>query len=536
MRPKIDPEIFEWLGQEIEPPPPVVPRAAKKWRQKLTPAQEKLRVAQQRFILCWGNKGGSKTYGVLSKMVEHCYNNRNALGLILVKVSNMAVKGGAWDKLTTEVLPCWKEGNRDRSGNKLDEGMGLVYTEVKFDANHCPYVWIQNRYGTWCMITVMSCPHAQQLRARIRGVEPSFVFLDEATSCDSAEYFESVAAQLGRRPRVDGVQPFIAATNPEDPDHWVFLKWFVEPYDEATGKKDENYHDIFFPAEENKENLPAGYLEGLVSVYGKNATEAARMIGGEWVAQPSGEALFGDLFNILVHVRPLDETMNPHPKEWLVPSTAYPMILGIDPGAVFNSFVFLQRLPVDGKMKWLTFDEIVLLRQKVKYGVLVPIVMRRIKWWREVAGADIPQVWNSDDSAFNVFRASHGSYDALVIERIYEENRKAIGLEPMRIKPAPKFNGSVEARISIEQAALANDEVIVSSRCHRVRAMYQRLESEKQKANAPFDPKLAMTPRRSDHLHTFDAGSYPKLTMSIQPSLLQPSRSGGPTLYSARAA
>ena len=35
------------------------------------------------------------------------------------------------------------------------------------------------------------------------------------------------------------------AANPEDPDHWVYLKWFVEPYDPDTGKKDEKFRDIF---------------------------------------------------------------------------------------------------------------------------------------------------------------------------------------------------------------------------------------------------------------------------------------------------
>lgn len=524
MPPKIDNEVFEWLGEQIEPPPPPAPVKNKKWMPRQTPKQRVLFTAKEKYILLHGPKGGSKTFGALDKAVQHCYDNKNGLVLILVRVQNMAVKGGSWDKLISEVLPRWKDGNTNKKGKKLDDGLGLHYTDVKFDANHCPFVWIQNKHGSWSMITVMSCPHANQLRQRIRGVEPSMVFLDEATSCDTPEYFESVAAQLGRRPQVEGVQQFIAATNPEDPDHWVYLKWFVEPFDE-NGNKDENFRDIYFPAEDNRENLQAGYLEGLASVYGKNATEAARMIGGQWVSAPSGDSLFGGLFNVTMHVRPLDGNMRPSTDEWLQPDPNYTMILGVDPGSVYNAFIFMQWLPIDGMFKWMHFDEIVLLRKRVKYPDLIPAVMRRIRFWRDAVGSEIPQVWISDDTAVNVFRANTGTFDALEIQKIYEANRLKYNLEPMRIKPCPKFQGSVEARIRIEQDALGLDQIIVSSRCSHIRKMYENLECEKQKAGAPFDPKLATTPRRSDHLHVFDAGSYPKLAAATKPSILQPSNS-----------
>lgn len=531
--PRIDNEVFEWLGEQLEPPPPPPPVTNKKWMPRQTPAQRLLFLAKEKYILCWGPKGGAKTYGAMDKLIQHCYDNKNALALILVRVQNMAVKGGSWDKLISEVLPRWRDGNRTRDGKKTDEGLGLHYSDVKFDANHCPFIWIQNRHGGWSMVTVMSCPHANQLRQRIRGVEPSIVFLDEATSCDTPEYFESVAAQLGRRPQVQGVQQFIAATNPEDPDHWVYLKWFVEPFNPDTGEKDRNFRDIPFPAEDNRENLQEGYLEGLVSVYGKNATEAARMIGGEWVSAPSGEALFKDLFSVAVHVRPLDASFRPSTTEWLLPDPGYPMILGIDPGSVYNAFIFMQWLPMDGIFKWMYFDEVVLLRKRVKYPDLIPIVMRRIRFWRDAVGHEIPQVWISDDTAVNVYRAATGTFDALEIQKIYEINRAKYNLEPMRIRPCPKFQGSVEARLRIEQTALAQDEIIVSSRCTHVRQMYERLECERQKPGVAFDPKLATTPRRSDHLHVFDAASYPKLAAATRPTLLQPMRtSAGSSLIS----
>jgi len=523
MRPKIDNAAFELLGQILEPPPPPPVTEAKYWVPHQTPAQQRLFASDAKYILNWGPKGGAKSFGCVDKLVKHCFENKNAFALILVRVQNMAVKGGAWDKLINEVLPRWKEG------------LGIQDSGVKTDANHCQYIWISNQHGGWSMISVMSCPHANQLRQRIRGVEPSIVFVDELTSCDSVEYFESVAAQLGRRPLITGVQQFIGACNPEGPSHWVYKKWFIEPFNEETGEKDHNYEDIFFPREENRANLQEGYFEHLDSVYGKNSTEAARMIGGEWVDQPSGEGLFRELFNQTVHIRPLDSDFRPSTKEWLMPHPDHAFIIGMDPGSSNNAFIFWQWLPLDGGLKWVCFDELVTIRKRIKYPDLIPMVMRRIRWWRDTTGKETPMVWISDNTAFNQYRAAQGSYDALEMERVYETMRAKYKLEPLRIKQAPKFQGSVEARVRIMQTALAQDEVIISSRCVLMQKMVLRLEAEKQKDGAPFDPKAAMTPKRSDHLHVFDAATYPMLTASISPSLLQPAKESTQKLISVAA-
>lgn len=530
-RRKIDLGAFEALGEIIEPPPPqeaVGP--PRKWKPRMTPKQEELFNCKKKYVLCWGPKGGSKSFGVSNLCVKHAWENENALVLIMVRVQNMAVKGGAWDILINEVLPRWRDGNMDREGNKLDEGFGLVYTDVKYDQNHCPYVWILNRYGKWSMISLMSCPHANQLRDRIKSVVPSMVFLDEVTSCDDVIYFQSPAAQLGRRPRVKGIQQFIGATNPEDPEHWAFKRWFIDPYQDEDGnpcEKDEDFHDIFFPAEDNKSNLPPGYLEGLKAVYGKNATEALRMIGGQWVSVPSGDSLFLEVYNEALHVRPLQEDSSiPDEGRFIIPSPDHPIIVGVDSGLVHHAFVFLQRLPIDNRMRWLVFDEVVLLRRKLTYGAIMPVVMRRIRWWRDLVRAEMPMIWISDDSAFNMFRPGQGTYDSLDMERAWNAQRQLHRMEKIKILPAPKFSGSVEACIRIEQTALADEEIIISSRCKKVRAMYNRLESEKQKPGEPFDPKKGSTPRRSDHLHVFAAGVYPKLAASLKPSIIIPRKEG----------
>ncbi len=531
MAKKRDHSVFESLGEMLNPPPPP-PRGKTKWplgddsfHPSLTPRQKQLFDSQRRYVLAWGEKGSGKSIGCLHRLVRHCYENENALAVILVRVRSMANKGGAWDKLQSMVLPEWKNG------------LGLEFSEVKFDSQHNEFIWIQNESGGWSMVVLISAPHANQLRERIRGYEPSFVFVDELTSCDSVEYFQAVAAQIGRRPFVDGVQQYIAACNPEGPSHWVYQKWFVQAFNEETGEWDPDFENIHFPIAENEANLTPGYLQSLKKIFKDDKVEGARMIGGEWVDRPSGEGLFRDIYNPIVHVRPLNDEMQPNQFEWLQPVKGHTMIIGLDPGAVYSSFVFMQWVPIDGKMKWLVFDELVVTKQRIAYPLMVPMVMRRVKFWREEIGADavtLPQVWISDDSAFNQYRAAQGSFDVLEIEKIYEEARSLYGLEPMKVKPAPKFNGSKVTRVRLTQALLGANEIVVSSLCRAVHRMFMQIQGKKQKPGELPDPEAMMTPAPNDpHRHTFDGFSYPILTASLNPTALVPNSGRTQTLVSA---
>lgn len=522
--PKTDHSVFESLGQMLKPPP--APTAVKDttWHPSLNPTQKTLFDSVKRFILAWGEKGSGKSVGCLEKLVRHCYENDNALALILVRVRSMANKGGAWDKLQSAVLPLWKAG------------LGLDYSDVKFDTQHNEFIWIQNQYGGWSMVVLISAPHANQLRERIRGYEPSFVFVDELTSCDSPEYFQSVAAQIGRRPFVDGMQQFVAACNPEGPSHWVYQKWFVQAFTEETGEWDPDFENIYFAIAENEPNLPPGYLPSLRKIYRDDKVEGARMISGEWVDRPSGEGLFRDIYNPVIHVRPLDEDSIPSRIDRLTPHATHPIILGLDPGAVYNSFSFLQWLPLDEKMKWLIFDELVVTKQRISYEVLIPAVMRRVKFWRDECKATattMPQIWISDNSAFNQYRAAQGSFDVLEIQRIYEANRARLGLEPLTIRAAPKFNGSTVTRVRLTQKILGSDELIISSACVKHQQMFLRLEGKKAKPGEVPDPEGAMTPQRSDSLHVFDSFSYPIITASLNPTALNPSTESSQRLITA---
>lgn len=513
MPPRIDKAAFEALGNIIAPPPPKKKNRGddKPWSPRLSPKQQEAFDSAARFILCDGEKGSGKTYGLIHKLVRHCYENQNALALILVKERSMATKGGAWDKLVNQVLPCWRDGNRDREGNLIDDGLGLEFSNVRYDQQHHEYIWIENMHGGWSMVTLLSEPHAHQLRETIRGYEPSFVLVDELTSCKSEEYLTAVAAQIGRRPIGGGIQQYTAACNPEGPSHWVHKKWFVEPFSEETGKWDPDYHRIHVPIEDNRPNLPDGYVENLEKLYKGDPIEHARMMRGEWIDRPSGEAIFRDVWSPIIHIRP-----EPHSLESILPTPGYPVIVGMDPGAAYNAFIFMQCI----MMRWVIFDEVVTIRRRIPYTKLVPIFLRRLAWWLsppEMTGTRVAYI--SDSSAFNQFRAAGGSYDVLEFQRIADLHTPQLGLSPMRVMQAPKFNGSVPTRTRLMMDALASEQLIVSARCKAVIAMFENLESQKQDPGK-FSPELSLTPKRSDHIHVFDATSYPILTQAVSPQLL----------------
>jgi len=255
------------------------------------------------------------------------------------------------------------------------------------------------------------------------------------------------------------------------------------------------------------------------------------MIKGQWQDRPSGEALFADLFSIAIHVKPLDKNQNPDPHRRLQPLCDNPIIVGLDPGAVYNTFIFLQWLPFSEERTWMYFDEAVTVKVRVNYRELVPIVQRKVKFWREVAAlqagrlvedVNMPQIWISDNSAFNQYRpgGQQGSFDVLDLERLYEANRTKYGLETLKIRQCPKPPGSVITRVQLMQNALGDGRVLVSSWCRKLIAMMNKLEGTAGEHGKPLDPEALLTPKRSDHVHVFDAATYPMLMGSIKPTAL----------------
>ena len=75
-----------------------------------------------------------------------------------------------------------------------------------------------------------------------------------------------------------------------------------------------------------------------------------------------------------------------------------------------------------------------------------------------------------------------------------------------------------EARVRLLMNLLQREEIFISPACKNVTDSLLHLESEKQKEGAKYDPSLAFSPKRSKYLHTFDAMTYPMLSLDVKRS------------------
>jgi len=507
---RISPQAFDELAGLLDdgPPPPHSNTSYQDeyWEPSLNPTQKEIFNSTSPHVLAYGPRASGKSVGGLHKLVRHSYEAFNGLAIIIVKIRSMATQGGVWDNLISDILPQWKEG------------IGLDYTEQKMDEQRIRYFYIANRWGGWSKVALISLPHADLVENVVKGMEPSFVLVDEITSMggtkENMPYYSAVIQQVGRKKGVRTVQQYYATCNPDGPSHWAHYLYF-EVGKRADGTRPDFavYH---VPFEENQHNVPADYYQRVIDACAHDVILHKRLIEGEWVDRPSGDALFSEYFYEPVHVRGSKRNR-------LLPSPLFPITIGYDLGQSCNAIIFLQYITTKTKSVWLLFDEMVYVNRKISYDVLTRNLMRRMYFWNKRARelAD-DETFNfrfdhvSDNSAFNQFRAgSAGSYDHLDVERA---SRKLLpqfpGLRPIKMRDAPKFQGSVEARVRITMDLLHNEELIVARACERSYQMFLNLLQDKPKRSS-YDSAAAFRPRRSVYLHPFDAMSYPFLTYDL---------------------
>jgi hypothetical protein len=473
------------------------------WTPSLSGSQLELFNSTANYVLAYGERASGKTF-VLGghKLVRHAYESFNGLCLIIVGVKAQATQGGVWHKLQTEVLPEWKEG------------IGIGYTDEKLDLQKQPYLDVENRYGGWSRISLLSAPYGNILVDRIKGYEPSYVFIDELTNLDTPHYFDAVVQQLGRRQGIEGCQQYTAACNPSGPSHWVYKRFFEVPL--KSGDWNPDYHVVHVKIQENEKNLPDGYYDRVMEAVANDPIEAQRMLEGKWVDRPAGNAIFGPYYSKPLHV--VGDA-----RSGIVPNKDFPVVIGYDPGSVNNAFIFMQCIIGTERSLWTVFDEIVTINQKIPYTALIPQIYRKMKKWEDRVGSKLNWMHISDNSAFNQYRAKTGSYDVRDFEEISKEKAEHFDLDPIRMKAAPKFSGSVESRVRLLINKLVNEEILISASCTEVIKSIRHLVSEQEK-NGKYDPSLELKPKRSVYIHAFDALTYPIMYFDVRKGLVTGTR------------
>ena len=475
-------EVADALMADIAPDTPPAPTSNEGWNPRLNPTQKTIFNDPAPFVLAYGEKGSGKTIGLLYKLVRHCYENQNALALI-VSPSIRTGKEGVLFDLENLVLPDW------------EKGIGLQYTTARLDPNTKDrHLWIANCHGSWSKVLLVSIPFAEAVEPRVKALAPSIVYVDELTECKGRSYFTFIAAQLGRRRDIDGPQQYTASCNPEGPSHWVYKVFLEEPLDGETGKHDQDFSVHHVPVKENVHNLPEQYIHQLEQILKNDPIEYRRLIEGEWVDRPTGEAIFSEYYQEALHLKG-----NRIKGTGIHPVPGHPVIIGYDLGQVNSSVTFMQVIPTHQGNIWLVFDEIDHINKKILYKRLAQEITDRMDYWSKIKDYQFKYQHISDSSAINQWHpGGQGSYDAWDMERYSDGRIQMVG--------CPKGRGSVEARVRLLTSKLFQDELYVSALCTNTEEMLIHLES---------DSKDPMKPKRSKWIHKFDSLTYPLLKLEL---------------------
>lgn len=467
------------------------PASTVPWEPDLNPTQKLIFDDTTRFILAHGEKFSGKSAGVEHKLVRHCYENWDALALI-VTPSIRTGKFGVIHDLETLILPAW------------EEGIGLEWLPSKLDPNTKDRILkVANRFGGWSTILQISIPYEEAIAARIKGIAPSFIMADELTDCEGRGYFTLLVGQLNRRRNITGPQQYVGTCNPKGPSHWVYQVFFEEVVNHETGERDPNFKVYHVPFRENAHRKEAAdYIKTLEAAVRNDPIERARLIEGRWVERPTGQALFRDYFVPARHV-----VGDAKAGTGLVPVKGFPVVIGYDLGQVYSSAVFMQYVPLETPI-WIVFDEIAYLGKRILYKNMAIEICERVLDWNKAVGDKLAWEHVTDDSATTQWRPGDGSYDAWEFEREFNRYSLLHGLGEMRMKGCPKGAGSVEARVRSVQAKLHQDQLLISDTCTHVKEALLMLEAKK-------DEELAPKKTAAGHIHVFDALSYPLLKFEL---------------------
>lgn len=130
------------------------------------------------------------------------------------------------------------------------------------------------------------------------STEYSGALLEEADMIH-IEAVDTVSQRL-REPSGVPVRVIFYIFNPTKTSHWIY-KRFGSKTDVPMEHKDD-YQELKFTMEDNKKNLPPGYIESQYAHYANKPALLRRMILGEYGPEIKGKPIFGDIFDRRIHV------------------------------------------------------------------------------------------------------------------------------------------------------------------------------------------------------------------------------------------
>jgi PBSX family phage terminase large subunit len=206
-------------------------------------------------ILLSGSYGSAKSIAMAHLAITHCLENDRAR-VCLARRSMPDLK----DTIFKEII---EHLENDESEDALVEGEDYIATPtrgyIKFLSTNSEIIsrsWADKKYK------------------KGRSLKLSMLIFEELTENDFKDKaaFDTLKARLRRLPHVKE-NVLIAATNPDEPDHWVYDYWMV---------KKEPYKKVFYSVTEDNPFLDPVYVEQLR--HGMTREEADRFLRGKWLS------------------------------------------------------------------------------------------------------------------------------------------------------------------------------------------------------------------------------------------------------------
>lgn len=256
-------------------------------------------------ILLSGAIGSGKTTLLAHLVATHCLDNDNALFGI--------------GRLSLRYL-------KDTLFNEIIQQLGDIPHKVNYSTGTIEILGNGSK--------VMCFSWSDKQYKKVRSYQFTAFAIEELTETNTKEMYDEIYSRLGRRTDVKECY-LICATNPDEPDHWVYEEFIEHPAPRSV---------VYYSKTEDNQLLPKSYLENLRDTY--DPLMARRMLEGEWLSISSNN-LYHQMSDLNVLSRQHD------------PRNGHPIWLGFDFNIGVNKpMSAMVAQYIGGKM--VIFDEVIL--------------------------------------------------------------------------------------------------------------------------------------------------------------------------------
>jgi hypothetical protein len=267
-----------------------------------------------------GGRGCGKTTAIAVETIGHCWHNAGGKVYILRKTQDsnedttletfeivFGLCGSAYQDTGLSLFKKVDGGKMFRLPSRIAVQLFNEFHQAHPKATKQQINrWLENvgnRYCSW--VCFAGVPSGQYRATRFRGYECSMLIFVEADQLDKEDLDLGVACLRwkGADPAVCTEKGFIKDTcvildsNPPGTQHWI-----AKLEEETIQSGDLTTKFWHVATEENRDNLPPGYIEGLKRQYRKNPAMYKRMLLGQYADAFDGEPVFYAF--TLEHMRP----------------------------------------------------------------------------------------------------------------------------------------------------------------------------------------------------------------------------------------